>query len=55
VDQEFSPVSQPAREERVRALGIDPRHLTPEEQAELIDIHAACPDEQLNTAERMEA
>jgi hypothetical protein len=54
VDELSSPASQAGREDRVRALGIDPRYLSPEEQAEVIEIHAACPDEQLDTQMRME-
>lgn len=32
-------------ESRVRALGFDPGHLTPEEQAELVEWYDICPDE----------
>lgn len=41
------PEIEPDREERVRALGFDPRFLTPEEQTELIEIHSVWPDEAL--------
>lgn len=34
-------------ESRVRALGFDPSHLTPEEQAELLEWYEVCPDEAL--------
>ncbi len=55
MDELSSVASQPVREERVRALGIDPRYLSPEEQVELIDIHSACPDDRLDGDARMEA
>lgn len=55
MDERYPLASQPVREERVRALGIDPHLLTPEEQIEVIDIHTACPDERLDGAgDRME-
>jgi hypothetical protein len=54
VDELSSPASDAGREDRVRALGIDPRHLSPEEQVEVIHIHAACPDERLDAEARME-
>jgi len=34
--------------DRVRALGIDPGLLSPDEQVEIIAIHRACPDESLD-------
>jgi hypothetical protein len=55
VDEHYPLASRPVREERVRALGIDPHLLSPEEQVELIDIHASCPNERLDALERMEA
>jgi hypothetical protein len=54
VDQLSSSTGEPVREERVRALGIDPRHLSPEEQVELIDMHSACPDDRLEGDAGME-
>ena len=41
------PELEPCREDRVRALGYDPGHLTVEEQDELLEIIALCPDEAL--------
>lgn len=36
-------------ESRVRALGFDPSQLTREEQTELLELHAVCPDESHET------
>lgn len=32
-------------ESRVRALGFDPSYLTPDEQAELLELHSGWPDD----------
>lgn len=42
---EFEP---PSREERIRALGFDPNHLTPLEQEELLEMYSLCPDEAMS-------
>ena len=36
-----------SREDQIRAIGFDPGHMTPEEQAELLEIYQLCPDEAL--------
>lgn len=41
----LAPDTEPPIEDRVRALGFEPAHLTPQEQEELLEIHARCPDE----------
>jgi hypothetical protein len=39
VKEESPPKTGLDLEQRVRALGFDPSHLTPDEQAELVEIH----------------
>ncbi|MBW3629141.1 MAG: hypothetical protein KY464_07575 [Gemmatimonadetes bacterium] len=34
--------------DRIRALGYDPVHLSPDEQVEVIEMHLLCPDEALS-------
>jgi hypothetical protein len=48
VEEKRPPTRWSSREEEIRALGFDPRHLTPHEQEELLEIHALCPDEVLS-------
>lgn len=38
------PEHRPTREDRVRELGFDPCYLTPQEQVDLLEIHAFAPD-----------
>jgi hypothetical protein len=54
VDQSLplSHESEPA--DRVRALGIDPGLLSPDEQVEIIDIHSACSNEALDQGRESE-
>ena len=37
------PEPKATREERIRSLGFDPRHLTPHEQAELLELQSVLP------------
>ena len=45
--KEDRPPEPRSTEERVRALGFDPRHLTPLERIELLHLHLAYPDERV--------
>jgi hypothetical protein len=47
VEEKSLPTRRSSREEEIRALGFDPRHLTRREQEELLEIYALCPDEAL--------
>ena len=42
MEQRASAVSL-SLQQRVRSLGFDPEHLTPEEQVELLSLHATMP------------